>query len=181
MRYIQLLVLLLLPSTALSAEISICVSYPDGAPAQGIKVQEVGLERGNIHSDLLGTTDKRGRIETSIRIEPKTIPEDLRGYYVYAYRYVVMPDEFQWEVSDIYWTVFPDRDAESFEIHFSNRENWSIGKKVKISQDTRIEWSIILKKSADTEVSIRDQSNNPIKNFRVSVELDLQAQSHTGF
>ena len=101
MRCLQLMVLLLLPSTALSAEISIRVSYPDGAPAQGVKVQEVGLERGNIHSDLVGTTDNHGRFATSIRIKPRTIPEDLRGYYVYAYWYVVMPDEFQWEVSDI--------------------------------------------------------------------------------
>ena len=169
------------PEPPVSAEINIHVSYPDGRPAQGIKVQEVGLERGNIHSDPLGMTDHHGRISAPIELKPAMTPNDLKGSCTYAYRYVVMPENYRWEISDIYWSRYPDKETALYQNHMSNRQNWSIGKKVKISQDTKIEWEVVLRKSPDIELSFRDQNNDPIENSKVSVVLDLQAQSHTGF
>lgn len=181
MRFNILLILFLISSDAMSAEININVSYPDGKPARKVKVQEVGLERGDIHSNLLGVTDSQGKINATIKLKPAIVPNDLKGFYSYAYRYVVMPENFKWEVSDIYWTRFPDINTDSYQRYLSGSKNWSIGKKVKISEDTKIQWNVILRKNPDIKVNFRDQQNEPITNMRLSVNLDLQAQSHTGF
>jgi hypothetical protein len=180
MRVIILMMLCLISSNVMGAEINIHITYPDGKPAQGIKVQEVGLDRGNMYNDLLGITDNHGNINAEIIVKPEIIPKDLNGYYSYLYRYVVMPENFRWEISDIYWARFPDKDTDFYEKYLSGVKNYSIGKMVKISQDTNIKWDVILQKSTDTEVSFRDQNNDPIKNMKLSVGLDLHANSHTG-
>jgi hypothetical protein len=181
MRLNILLLLCLVSSNVMSAEINIHVSYPDGKPAQGIKVQAVGLDRGNMYNDLLGVTDNHGNINTEIIVKPENIPNDLNGYYSYLYRYVVMPENFRWEISDIYWARFPDDGTDFYENYLPGERNMSIGKNVNISQDTKIEWNVILHKSSDVVVSFRDQNNDPIKNMKLSLDLDLQANSHTGF
>jgi hypothetical protein len=180
MRYIILVILCLISSYVMSAEINIHVSYPDGKPAQGIKVQGLSLDRGNMYNDLLGVTDNHGNINAEIIVKPEIIPNDLNGYYYYIYRYVVMPENFRWEISDIYLARFPDDGTNFYEKYLPGVKNMSIGKNVKISQDTKIKWNVILQKSSDVKVSFRDQNNDPLKNMRLSVDLDLHANSHTG-
>jgi len=46
----------------LGAEITISVSYPDGRPASGIRVQAMGLERGNVFEDnFIKKTDENDK------------------------------------------------------------------------------------------------------------------------
>ncbi len=184
--FISFLICLMTCNT-FAAEILITVKYPDGKPAKGIKVREVGLGNGNMKNELVGVTDDSGRIKTQIELEPSETEQkkDLQkypqgSYYEYAYRYVVMPDNYRWEVSDIYWSTYPEAEADSYPKGFyTHAENWSIGKQIRLSQKSSINWTVILRKGPSFRVRLEDQHGKPIKKKQVSVFLDLQARSHT--
>lgn len=175
-------------SSLFAAEITISIKYPDGKPAKGIKVREVGLERGNTKNELLGVTDDSGRIKTQIKLEPsadkrKRYLNNPQGSYVYAYRYVIMPDDYRWEVSDIYWSIYPEKYIKDYRegLEGTTASNWTMAKKVSISKNSKINWNVVLEKSPDIRVRLVDQHGIPISKKQVSVFLDLEARTHTGF
>ncbi len=188
----------LVPASGLSAGLMISVKYPCGMPAKSIKVQEVQLERQRIYNRLLGATDDNGTIETEFEVKPRKDckGEVPRGYGIY--RYVVMPDNYRWEVSDLYyWNKEPSgnevvretnvSDYQSYERLIAGRtkkrrkSNWVIGNLVKVKKSDRIEWEVVLDKELDVTVSVSDQFGEPVRNETLSISLDLEALSHTGW
>lgn len=186
------------PTRGLGAELKISVKYPDGAPAKGIKVQEVQLERQRIYNRLLGSTDDNGTVEVEFEAKPRKDckGEVPRGYGVY--RYVVMPDNYRWVVSDLYyWNKGASGDKlvretnvwdyESYErliarrIKKRRKSNWLIGKLAKVKKSDRISWEVVLNKGSDVTVSVNDQFGEPVRNETLSVSLDLEVLSHTGW
>jgi len=189
--------LLFIISNGLSAELSIIVRYPDKTPAKGIKVHEVQLERQRLYNRVLGITDDNGTINIEFEQKPRKdcMGETPRGFGVY--RYVVMPDNYRWEISDIYYwnkepydeevlretNVFPYESYQDKVAGYAKRQeksNWSIGKLVRLQKSDHIKWEVILKKGRDVTISVVDQFEEPIKNTKITIYLDLGALSHTG-
>lgn len=160
------------------AELTISVLNPDKTPANNIKVQEVQLARYSRRprNHLLGVTDEKG--ELKVRFAEKPDDADNTRVYEFIYRYVVMPEDYRWEISDIYGHTYPAKDT----IPSLNRdnENWSIGKKIIIEENTQLKWEVILRKGENITVEVVDQFNEPLKDKQLSIILDLQILSHTG-
>jgi len=182
-RFLILFFLCLIPCNTPAAELLISVKYSDGTPAQGIKVREVQLERAEHKNHLLGLTDDKGEIKATFKVQPTGEINGEKGIYVYAYRYVVMPDDSRWEISDIFWNVYPQNEAPFYQNFLANyrAQNWTLGKLIKIDKDAKLRWNIVLQRGNDIKVAMRDQFDKPIRNSRVTVFLDLQKNSHTGF
>lgn len=180
----------LFATTGSSAELTISVKYPDGTPASGIKVQQVQLERVGHGSTLVGITDEKGQMRIRFEQE-KSSYENRHGYGIY--RYVVMPQDYTWQVSDLfYWNKDPYSEqvlqetgvwpAERYEKRMQQpKSNWSIGKFVKVLPGSRIKWEIALTKGRDVRALALDQFSEPLKDKKLSVSLDLEGLSHTGW
>lgn len=188
------------PSVGLTAQLTIIVRYPDKTPAKGIRVHEVQLERHRIYNRFIGATDNNGTINVEFEQKPRKdckgkVP---RGYGIY--RYVIMPANYRWEISDIYyWNkepysnevlhqtgVWPVEDYEKRmhkrkEVGLSPKSNWSRGRLVKVHPDSQIRWEVTLNKGKNVHVSVVDQFNEPVRNKKLSVLLDLDSLSHSGF
>jgi len=171
------------------AELTISVRYPDKTPAKGVKVHQLQLERPGRTSYLLGATDEKGEIKAKFE-EEKSSYENLHGYGVY--RYVVMPENYRWEVSDLFYrNKYPWSEKvlhmtgvwpyEDYKKRMSRpKTNWSVGKLVQLKRGSQIRWEVSLNKGRNVEVSVVDQFNKPVRNKKLSVSLDLEALSHTG-
>jgi len=181
--------LFLIPCFSYGAELTICVQFPDKTPGVGIKVQQVQLARYGIHNKLLGVTDENGRIKVQFQEKRNTLSRF--GYGVH--RFVIMTEKYRWEVSDLFYWNLDSNDKEelrlkgisaydSYKQRMSNpNSNWSIGKLIKVRNDDRLEWKVILDKGTNVEVKVIDQFKEPVRNRIFSVSLDLGALSHTGF
>ena len=188
----------LVPAIGVGAELTISVNYPDGTPAKGIEVQEVQLERQRIYNRLLGTTDDNGIIEVEFEAKPRKDcrGEVPRGYGVY--RYVVMANDYRWVVSDLYYwnkgtsgnEVVRETNVSDYQLYERliarrikkrRKSNWVIGNLVGVKKSDRISWEVVLNKGSDVTVSVNDQFGEPVRNETLSVSLDLEALSHTGW
>jgi hypothetical protein len=191
MKIVSLLILLLLsaPYRIFGTELTIAVSYPENTPARGIRVQQVQMERPDPRSILLGITDENGEIK--VMFEQKPNSESRHGYG--AYRYVLMPENFRWEVSDLFcWSRKPPDEEEKagmrvkpcsdYEDRMSDaKSNWSLGKLVEVGTDSRLRWEVTLKKGRNVDVTVVDQDGNPLSRKSFAVSLNLEALSHTGW
>jgi len=170
---------------SLVAHLTIEVQHPGGRPAQDVSVQHVQLERYSIHNHLLSRTDAKGRIE--VQFQEVSNQSHPLGYGVH--RFVVMPEDFRWEVSDMYvWT-----EAQSSPLGNDSVEryralgrdtaesNWSRGEVWRILADQDLRWSVTLQPGPRTRIHVVDQFGRPLPNRTLSVTLDLGALSHTGW
>ncbi len=169
------LCLLFICRAALGAELSISVRHPDGTPAAGVKVQQVELGPHATSNLLLGVTDEHGEIEVDFEERPGF--ESQYGYGIY--RYVVMPENYGWKVSDLFhWSDDPVYTYRGFMMSQPD-SNWSTGKLVEVRPDSQLRWEVTLGRSV--EVTVVDQFGEPVRDKRISVSLDLEALTRTGF
>ncbi len=184
------------------AELVIQVTMPDGSPAVGVPVHEFALERYTIYNEERAWTDEKGLFKVSFQPGPHPDATHPLGYGVF--RFLLKPDEFRWELSDVYcWAEFDrSRDVSGsiqnegdhpdyqkwFEAdndgNWPNRDpasNWSFGKGVPVRRGDTLTWNVQLQPGKDVEVSAMDQFGEPIANARVQIVVDLGAHSHTGF
>jgi hypothetical protein len=176
-------------------ELVITVHFPDGTPAKGIKIQQIQLERTSPRprNYLCGATDGNGQL--AVKFAPmRSMDDDRNGYGLY--RYVLMPENLRWEMSDLYywnknpWTdeVMMETDIWSYEAYFermhsaeASHDNWSVGKLVRIAAGESAHWNVTLQQGREVQVSVVDQFNQPLAHESFSVFLDAGVLSHTGY
>lgn len=180
--------LFLIPYFSYGAELTISVQLPDKTPGIGVKVQHVQLERYDIHNKLLGVTDENGQIK--FQFQEKRNTESRFGYGVH--RFVVITEKYRWEVSDLFYWNLDSNDKEELRLkgipafdYYKRRisepnSNWSTGTLIKVRNDDRLEWKVILDKGRNVEVKVTDQFKEPVRDRIFSVSLNLEALSHTG-
>jgi hypothetical protein len=182
---------------------TIRVTLPDGSPAAGVPVQVVGLERVGRHNRPAGATGKDGALTVQVVRGPRDRDAHDVGYGLY--RFVTMPRENAWQVSDIlHWNESaedvegaaepgPGRSLGGFPTleHYkelvadrtTNRgstSNWAHAKVVPISFGEDVEWKVRLDPGAPMTVRVLDQFDAPIPDMELTVGLDLEALTHTG-
>lgn len=179
----------------LDTELLIQVRLPDGSPAAGIKVQRVQLERTSPshRNHMCGVTNGEG--ELAIRFLPmQSLGDDRNGYGLY--RFVLMPENLRWELSDMYywnkdpWTdqVFMETNIWSSDVYEEQRQspenahgNWSFGRLVRFTAGARHYWQVRLQTGSDALIQAQDQDGRPLANRKFSVFLDTGVLSHTGY
>ncbi|MFH1742225.1 MAG: hypothetical protein ABIH23_24740 [bacterium] len=171
--------------------LTIHVTYPDGSPAEGVKVQEFQLERYQNYNQLLGKTDRTGTIQIRFRREPAEWRNELKGYGIY--RFLIMPEEHPWVLSDLYYWNEAERnefhspwDYASYGKIIEEKEkenapsNWRYVRLLEIKPDSVLDWNAELPQSNSYEVRAVDQFGEPVSNFEIAVSIDLEARTHTG-
>jgi hypothetical protein len=179
----------------LDTELLIQVRLPDGSPAKGIKVQQVQLERTSPRPQnyMCGVTSSEG--ELAIRFVPiQSQGDDRDGYGLY--RFVLMPENLRWELSDMYywnkdpWTdqVFMETNIWSSDVYQEQRKspenantNWSFGSLVRFTAGARHYWQVQLQSGSAARMLVEDQNGQPLANKNFSVFLDIGILSHTGY
>ncbi|MGA2262723.1 MAG: hypothetical protein ABSH28_14975 [Acidobacteriota bacterium] len=157
-------------------ELVITVHFPDGTPAKGIKVQQIQLERTSPRPQnyLCGTTDSNGQL--AVRFTPlRSLDDDRNGYGLY--RYVLLPENLPWELSDLYYwnknpwndDVFMETNIWSYDAYLeqmhsaeASRNNWSEGNLVRIAAGESAHWNVTLPHGREVQVSVVDQFNQPL-------------------
>ena len=179
----------------LDTELLIQVRLPDGTPAKGVKVQQIQLERTSPQprNYMCGVTNSAG--ELTIRFVPMQSQGDDRSGYG-LYRFVLMPENLRWELSDMYywnkdpWTdqVFMESNIWSSDVYQEMKKspenantNWSCGSLVRFTAGARHFWQVQLQSGSDARMLVEDQNGQPlaVKNF--SIFLDVGVLSHTGY
>ncbi len=178
----------------MDTELLIQVRLPDGSAAKGIKVQQIQLERTSPRPQnyMCGLTNSDG--ELLIRfISMQSMGDDRNGYGIY--RFVLMPQNLRWELSDIYYwnkspwddQVFMETNIWSSEIYQEQmrtaenaRTNWSYGNLTRFTAGARHYWQARLQTGEDARVTVKDQNGSPLPNKNFSVFLDAGVLSHTG-
>jgi hypothetical protein len=181
--------------------LTIQVTLPDGSPAAGIPIDEFGLERYTIYNKEIGPTGPDGTVR--VEFQPGRHPDATVPLGYGVFRFLLKPDSFRWELSDIYcWAEFDrSRDVQGglensgdfpdYEKWFEpgndgtwpDREpssNWSYGRGVPVRGDTPLVWTVRLQPGELRELTVVDQYEKPIDGADISVVVDLRAHSHTG-
>jgi hypothetical protein len=172
-------------------QLDIRVHLPDGNPARGIKVQLVQLERASPRNLLCGKTNDNGML--AVHFEPvPTLEGGRNGWGIY--RFVLMPDSFRWELSDLYyWSRVPEkRDylqsdeiaSESWYRDVMRRNsgnNWSIGSLIRVQDGTTLVWNVTLQRGKEVHISVVDQFGKALPKSGFRVFLDTKMLSHTGW
>jgi hypothetical protein len=177
-----------------ATQLLIIVQLPDGSPAAGVKIQQVQLERTSPRprNTLCGTTDSSGQLV--VRFLPmRSEGDDRNGYGLY--RFVLMPDNFRWELSDIYYwnkepwsddvfresTIWsPDVYQEQMRAAEARDTNWCVGSLYTVAEGKTVLWKVTLKPGRAVQVAVTDQFSQPVANRSFSVFLDTGVLSHTG-
>lgn len=185
-----------------NGELLIKVQFPDGSPAAGVPVHVAGLERNAIFSRELGVTDSEGKLRGEFRRGQEDPAASALGYGVY--RFIVMPEGFRWELSDLYcWNEYPTNVPDSqqsmgqggfsgyeawFEAGYDGQlsetnpaNNWSYGKGVPVRFGALHLWTVTLQRGESTMVRLEDVAGTPIADEEVTVGIDLRARSRTGY
>lgn len=178
----------------LDTELLIQVRLPDGSPAKGIKVQQVQLERTSPRPQnyVCGATNNEG--ELAIRFVPmQSQGDDRNGFGLY--RFVLMPENMRWELSDMYywnkdpWTdqVFIETNIWSSDVYQEQRKtpentntNWSFGNLIRLTAGARHYWQARLQAGNDARMLVEDHNSQLLTNKNFSVFLDVGILSHTG-
>lgn len=174
-RFAAYILLSICAGQGVGAELRIAVRLPDGGPAEGIPVYYEDLNPWSEESRSLGTTDAHGQLWMYIDLKPRGPQENESINFVKAYRIVLMPKDFRWEISDIFWGRF----QEWQEVHepgwLANMEenNMSVGNVTKISQDTVTEWDVTLSRGPTRRIVFVDQNGEAIRNRSVGITLCL--------
>jgi hypothetical protein len=161
------------------------VRHPDGRPASGVKIQLVQLTRSFPRNLLVGTTDEKG--EFKMRFE-SGISKDDEHYGWGVYRFVLMPADSRWELSDIYyWNQYSPSDEagigpeESYRsMSAEKKTNWSFGNVTRLQQAETQTWKVSLQRGEDIMVSAIDQFGHALPRSKFRVFLDTDMLSHTG-
>jgi hypothetical protein len=179
----------------LETELLIQVRLPDGTPAKGVKVQQIQLERTSPlpQNYMCGVTNSDG--ELSIRFASmQSQGDDRNGFGLY--RFVLMPENLRWELSDMYywnkdpWTdqVFMEANIWSSDVYREQMKspenahtNWSFGGMVRMTASARHYWQVQLQTGSEARMLVEDQNGRPLANKNFSVFLDAGVLSHTGF
>lgn len=168
----------------LAAHLTIEVQHPGGQGARGVGVQHVQLERYGLHNHLLGKTNAKGRME--VQFQAASNQAHALGYGVH--RFILMPKDFRWEVSDIYvWAEGPkmplgDDPVQRYRAlgREMPKSNWSRGRISRLLAGQDLWWTVTLQPGHKTRVYVVDGLGRPLPNRTLSVTLDLGALSHTG-
>jgi hypothetical protein len=141
---------------------------------------------------MCGMTNSEG--ELAIRFATmQSQGDDRNGYGLY--RFVLMPENLRWELSDIYywnkdpWSdqVFMETNIWSSEVYQEQKRspenantNWAFGNLVRFTTGARHYWQVQLQSGNDARMLVEDQNGLPLSNKNLSVFLDLGVLSHTG-
>lgn len=199
MRLLFSLMFILFATLCHSATIQIHIKNPDGTPAVGIPIQQIGLTWRHAHNKLEGKTDRSGSIKITfeekvwdvpVTFDSKEYRKVKMGYDIY--RFVIMPTRFRWEISDIYYYDFQppegfNRVIELDEIKSINQQkfrgephHFQYGKVMTIQPGETVEWNIQLKKGPRKTITMLDQFDQPIPNFNFDVSVGFQDYSRVG-
>jgi 5-hydroxyisourate hydrolase-like protein (transthyretin family) len=169
-------------------ELVIRTTTPAGAPAAGIAVQQMRLTHQNIGNAVAGVTDAKGEL----RIAFEGVQTSENGTGCGQYRFVLMPQNYRWELSPKYfWTCPPKTPENASPDQLSGFEdsarpsinatgNSGIGETVWAEPDKPLLWNVVLNPGHDVNVQVEDQHGQPVPNVALRAELDLQAPTHTG-
>jgi hypothetical protein len=165
------------------------VLLPSGNPAPGVKVQQLQLERACPKNLLCGVTNNHGQL--TVRLEPEANKNCDRNDWG-VYRFVLMPENLRWELSDIYyWNKYPwnEQTLQETGIYPKDRyqeimrepmRNWSIGNLIRVQEGTPQIWNVTLQRGEDVRVSVVDQFGDVMPRSKFRVLLDTDMLSHTG-
>ncbi len=154
------------------------VLKPDGQPAAGVAVQEVGLCRQQ-EKRLIGHTGVHGVLTVDLAQYCHENEESWQGAGIF--RYVVMPQEYRWEVSDIYCRKETSyaRSRKRFEVAQGKQSsNWGYGSVVLIPETGDLLWEVGLEKGSSLTVRVVDQFDKPIPNMKLKMGVDLEQDGH---
>lgn len=188
------------PTAEHVAELIIRATLPNGSPAVGVPVHEVGPARHMIRNSEVGATDGQG--EFRVGFQPGYHDRSFRPVGYGMFRYILKPEGMRWELSDIYgWREYDaDQIAKSSAPGLENHgqcahwfkpgydglldetdpaNNWSYGKGVPVRAGDRLVWAVQLQQGPTCKVCFVDQFDVPIANAEVEVGLDLRASTRT--
>lgn len=154
------------------------VLKPDGQPAGGVAVQEVGLCRQQ-KQRLVGLTDVHGLLAVDLAKYCLENEKSWQGAGIF--RYVVMPKDYPWEVSDIYCRKEStyERSKKLFEAAQGEKSsNWGYGSVVLIPETGDLLWEVELKQGRSLTVRVVDQFDEPIPNMKLKMGVDLEQAGH---